>query len=136
MKTCFADAFFYVALLDRNDQFHKRAVAFASEFTGSYVTTRWVLAEVGNALSGTRHRAGVASFLCEIETDRSVKIMQASDAIYSRGLTLFGERPDKEWSLTDCISLVVMKDEELSDALTRDHHFKQAGFVPVFADAP
>ena len=44
------------------------------------------------------------------------------------------ERPVKEWSLADCISLVVMADEGLTVALTRDHYFEQAGFTAVFAD--
>ena len=136
MKACFADTFYYVALLDRNDQFHKHVAEFTAGFAGFYITTRWILAEVGNALAGTRHRAGVANFLRDIETDPSVKIVAESDALYARGVALFGERPDKEWSLTDCISIVVMEDEGLSDVLTRDHHFKQAGFTPVFADAP
>jgi uncharacterized protein len=37
-------------------------------------------------------------------------------------------RRDKEWSLTDCISFVVMKERGLTEALTADHHFEQAGF--------
>ncbi len=49
-------------------------------------------------------------------------------------MKLYDERPDKAWSLTDCISLVVMADEGLTEALTRDHHFEQAGFTAVFAD--
>ena len=48
-----------------------------------------------------------------------------------RGVALFAQRPDKEWSLTDCISFVVMREHGLSDALTADHHFEQAGFVPL-----
>ena len=109
---------------------------FTTGFTGFFVTTRWVLAEVGNALAGTRHRAGLANFLRDLEMDPSVKIIGESDALYSRGLAFFGERLDKEWSLTDCISFVVMKDEKLIEALTHDRHFKQAGFAPIFADAP
>ncbi len=49
-----------------------------------------------------------------------------------RGLDLYQSRPDKAWSLTDCISFIVMGDERLDDALTGDRHFAQAGFVPVF----
>ncbi len=56
--------------------------------------------------------------------------------LYRRGLKLYGDRPDKEWSLTDCISFVVMSERHLVDALTRDHHFKQAGFIPLFANSP
>jgi len=44
------------------------------------------------------------------------------------GLELYARRPDKSWSLTDCISFVVMTDRGLTEALTGDHHFEQAGF--------
>jgi len=50
-----------------------------------------------------------------------------------RGLKLYTERPDKDWSLTDCISFVVMEEHGIIEALTGDHHFEQAGFKPVFA---
>lgn len=42
-------------------------------------------------------------------------------------MELFGKRPDKDWSLTDCISFVVMHDYGLADALTTEHYFEQAG---------
>jgi len=48
-----------------------------------------------------------------------------------RGLALYISRPDKDWSLTDCISFVVMKERGLTGALTADHHFEQAGFVAL-----
>lgn len=49
-------------------------------------------------------------------------------ALLKRGLDLYGNRPDKEWGLTDCISIVVMKDNGMTEALTTAEHFKQAGF--------
>jgi len=57
-----------------------------------------------------------------------VKIFEAEKQLFEAGFALFRDRPDKEWSLTDCISFVVMKQEGLTEALTRDHHFEQAGF--------
>jgi len=48
--------------------------------------------------------------------------------LFDRGCELYISRSDKEWSLTDCISFVVMRREELTDALTADRHFEQAGF--------
>ncbi len=47
----------------------------------------------------------------------------------------YGGRPDKEWSLTDCISFVVMQDEQIIEALTADRHFEQAGFKVLLASA-
>jgi len=60
-----------------------------------------------------------------------VRIVRSGPQLFQRGLKLYDERPDKEWSLTDCISFVVMKDEGISDALTGDQHFEQAGFIPL-----
>ena len=57
-----------------------------------------------------------------------MKIIPATADLFDRGVQLYAERADKEWSLTDCISFVVMADEGLADALTGDHHFEQAGF--------
>ncbi len=61
-------------------------------------------------------------------------IVGGSDDLFRRGLKLYVERPDQTWSLTDCISFVVMEEHRIRDALTRDHHFEQAGFRAVFAE--
>ncbi len=130
----FADTYFYLALLDRQDQYHARVVAHAMEQADVIVTTRWVLAETANALADSNFRSTVAAFLEQLERDPEVKIVPESDACYRRGLDLYARRADKHWSLTDCISFVVMEDEGLREALTGDRHFAQAGFVPVFAE--
>ena len=58
-----------------------------------------------------------------------VVLLPSSRELFDRGLQLFSDRPDKEWSLTDCISFVVMGERSLTEALTSDHHFEQAGFT-------
>jgi uncharacterized protein len=57
-----------------------------------------------------------------------VEIVPSTSDLFRRGTELFAARPDKEWSLTDCISFVVMNERGINDALTNDHHFEQAGF--------
>jgi predicted nucleic acid-binding protein len=133
MSTVFVDAYFYTALLDQNDQHHAQVLKYAHERKAFMVTTRWVLAEVANALSDVQLRSATARFLASLETKTNVKIIQFSDELFQRGLKLYASRPDKAWSLTDCISFVVMADEGLHEALTGDRHFAQAGFVPLFA---
>ena len=54
----------------------------------------------------------------------------ASHELFTAGVELYCQRPDKDWSLTDCISFVVMKHGQITEALATDHHFEQAGFVP------
>jgi len=134
MTTRFADTYFFLALLDGKDQHHARVAKYATEETEALVTTRWVLAETANALSGSESRQKVAAFLSQIESDPLVKILPHSDALYQRGLDLYAQRRDKSWSLTDCISFVAMADEGLCEALTGDRHFAQAGFMPIFAE--
>jgi predicted nucleic acid-binding protein len=134
VRTVFADAFFYIALLDRPDQHHARVVRYAAQADDFCVTTKWVLTEVANALSKSVSREKVGEFLADLEQDSSVRVVGESDALYSRGLALYRARADKHWSLTDCISYVVMEEEGLRDALTGDRHFEQAGFVALFAD--
>jgi predicted nucleic acid-binding protein len=127
----FADTFYFLALIDRRDTHHRRVMDFATSFRGSLVTTRWVLVEVANALGASPVRGATARLVRRVEHDASFRVIKNSDSLYERGLALFDARPDKEWSLTDCISFVVMEDEGLSDVLTGDRHFGQAGFNPL-----
>jgi hypothetical protein len=128
VKEVFADTFYFLALLDRRDAHHRQVLDFATSYRGSLVTTRWVLAEVANALGGSPVRAAAVRMLQRVEEDASIRVIMSSDGLYERGLALFAARPDKEWSPTDCISFVVMAEEQLADALTGDRHFEQAGF--------
>lgn len=130
MRRVFADAWFYIALLDPHDAGHTAARAVcADESVAGFVTTRWVLTEVANMLAGSRARRTCAAFLRELGTASDTRITPDSQALFQRGLALYEERPDKAWSLTDCISFLVMSDEGMSEALTGDHHFEQAGFT-------
>ncbi len=131
MKRVFADAWFYIALLDADDQGHARATAWLREFDGTMTTTRWVLTETANSLAAPALRGTAAGFLRSLEGVPEVRIVAESDRLYARGLALYAERPDKAWSLTDCTSFVVMGDEGLTGALTADRHFEQAGFTAL-----
>ena len=133
MKIVFADAWFYVTLMHAGDEHHVRVAAWFRAFTGRFVTTRPVLTEVANGLAAPQFRNRVAALLLRLENDPKVRIVGNSDVLYTRGLTLYAQRPDKEWSLTDCMSFVVMREEGIREALTRDHHFTQASFEPIFA---
>jgi len=93
------------------------------------VTTRAVLLELGDAFADTATRAIAAEFLQALEDDAGVTIVSLDEQLYAGGLALYRDRPDKSWSLTDCISFVVMRNRGLTDALTGDRHFEQAGFT-------
>ena len=65
----------------------------------------------------------------DLRSSDKVEILTADERLWNEGLQLFADRPDKEWSLTDCISFVAMERESLTEALTGDRHFEQAGFT-------
>ncbi len=132
MTSRFADTFFYLALIDERDEHHQRVLDYMRRTKDFIVTTRWVLTEVANALSGTRQREEVACLLRDLEADPSVIVPDSSDVLYQQGLELYANRPDKGWSLTDCISFLVMEEYGISEALTGDHHFEQAGYRALF----
>jgi uncharacterized protein len=92
------------------------------------VTTQGILLEIGNALSKQRYRAAVIQLLESLETDPSVEVVSLTNSLYKSVFNLFKQREDKEWGLVDCISFIVMQDRKISDALTADTHFQQAGF--------
>jgi predicted nucleic acid-binding protein len=129
----FADSFFFIALLDLADAHHSAVLQYQRAQRPSMVTTRWILAEVANALNEPSLRGRVGNFIDQLQTQRSCKICEASDELFSAGLVLYRSRSDKSWSLTDYISFIVMDREGLRQALTGDRHFAQAGFVPLFA---
>jgi uncharacterized protein len=133
MNRVFADAFYFVALLNRADQFHQKAIAAAQQLRDDIVTTEWVLTEVADALAGPVNRLAVASFIRDLFQDPNVVLVRASSDWFERGLQLYERRPDKDWPLTDCISFAIMTEEKLTDALTGDHHFAQAGFKMLLA---
>ncbi len=131
MSIVFADTFYWVALANRRDATHARAAQFARAYSGRVLTTEWVLTEVADGLASARHRHLIQPLRALWRTDEMLTIVEATHELFERGLDLFCDRPDKQWSLTDCISFVVMQDQGLSEALTADRHFEQAGFAPL-----
>ena len=131
MNRVFADTFYFLALLNPRDNGHARATAFTAAFRGEMVTTAWVLTELGDALCDPANRSKFVATISHLKTFPQAKIVPADPARFEEGLKLFEARPDKEWSLTDCISFVVMQHEGVTEAMTGDHHFEQAGFVAL-----
>lgn len=131
----FADAFYYIALLNPADQYHAAAVDATKTLTQRLVTSGWVLLEVADALSAPAVRQRTHQFLERIAGDANTTILADFAPWFARGLKLYGERRDKSWSLTDCISLEVMQDRGICDALTGDQHFVQPGFRALLPPA-
>ena len=130
----FGDAVHFIALLSTRDRWHTRAVALSRQSPGPLVTTEWVLTEVGDAFNEPGARQKFSRLLELLRAQPDVEIVPSTSDLFRRGATLFAARPDKEWSLTDCISFVVMNERGISDALTNDHHFEQASFRILLKD--
>ena len=130
--TVFADTFALIAWLNPCDDAHALVTAYLNGFTGRLVTTEWVLMELADALSAPTARSTVVAFLQAVRADPLFDVIGYDPAVYRAGFDLFAARPDKAWSLTDCISFAVMTERGLFEALTADHHFEQAGFRAVF----
>ncbi len=131
MRTTFADTFFYLALLNENDQAHELAVEVSETVSGHFITTAWVLTEVADALCAPANRREFTALLALLRSDPNTEIVAPDESLFNRGTDLYAHRFDKAWTLTDCISFVVMKDRGLTDALTGDRHFEQAGFRAI-----
>jgi len=126
----FADTFYFLALLNVKDEAHLRARTLS--IAGCrLVTTEWVLTELADAMASRWKRLQFVHLLALISNDPDMEILPASSPWFAKGAALYAERPDKDWSLTDCISFAVMEERGLSEALTGDHHFEQAGFIAL-----
>jgi predicted nucleic acid-binding protein len=128
MKPVFADTSFYVAVLNPRDVAHAKALHVGQRVERPVLLSDFILLELGNALSGVGHRTLFCRLVAHLRSHPNVRIIPASRELLDRGPDLFSRRADKEWSLTDCTSFVVMREEGWTDALTTDHHFEQAGF--------
>jgi uncharacterized protein len=129
MIPLFADAFFFVALLNKSDRAHADATVYLSpRLSQPLLTTTWVLMEVADGLAQPLHRPAVVRLLTILRANPIVEIIPPDLTLFDRGFDLYARRSDKGWSLADCISFVVMADRGLTEALTGDHHFEQAGF--------
>jgi predicted nucleic acid-binding protein len=128
VRPVFGDAAYFIALLNPTDNFHARARGFALLPPGPLITTYWILAEVGDAFSQPRNRAKFARLLELRASTPDIEVLPPSIEQFQAGSTLHASRPDKRWSLTDCVTFAVMTERGLVDALTTDSHFEQAGF--------
>jgi predicted nucleic acid-binding protein len=131
MTEVFLDTSYAIALSVSNDEHHERAINLAEQLEAEgagLVTTRAIILEIGNALAGLRYRNAAVQLLDALENDPKVEIIPITEELFARAFDLYRNRPDKEWGLIDCISFIVMEDRKLTNALTADDHFRQAGF--------
>lgn len=130
----FVDTVAWIALINKRDQLHEQAKTVMNQLReekSKLVTTEFILLEVANALSKPPLRDCAVVYIDGLRRLRTVQIISASTELFQTGWLLYSDRPDKEWSLTDCISFEIMRREEIIKAFTSDHHFEQTGFVKL-----
>jgi uncharacterized protein len=125
----FLDTAFIQALLNPRDDYHQQAKQlFPRVRTASEIwITEAVLVEVGNAL-GSFNRNGAVQFIQQCYSTDNIKVVSVDTTLLMQAIALYQARTDKSWGLTDCISFIVMQQQNLTDAVTSDRHFLQAGF--------
>ncbi len=139
VATYFADTSFWIALSSRRDQYHSQAISWHAVVMKSgnrIVTTEAVLWEWLNALADTSTRAVAAEGYHRAHADERVEVVLFDPELSRAAVDLYRSRGDKDWSLTDCLSLVVMERRRLTEALTTDHHFEQAGMKVLMRSVP
>ena len=134
MKRLFADTVYWIALTNSFDQYHGRAIEVSEALSPCRLfTTDLVLIEFLNALadSGAHVRSAAVQMVETIRCNPQVSVVPVSHRTFTQSLALYKARPDKGYSLTDCSSMLLMRERRLSEALTADRHFEQEGFVAL-----
>ncbi|HZZ27214.1 MAG TPA: PIN domain-containing protein [Pirellulales bacterium] len=134
LDNVFADTSFWIALVIKQDQFHNAARQWSQRVGGRIVTTTAVLLETANALSRPKWRNHAVDVINRIQQRSDVQVLALSAELWQEAWQFYCQRPDKAWSMTDCISFVVMQTEQLTNAMTADEHFRQAGFRAVLLE--
>ncbi len=127
----YVDTSALIALAHKRDALHDQAVLVYQrllEQNTRFLTTSAVLLEVGNTFSGASHKVYATSLFHLIQNSSTWEMLFIDEAWFTKGLDLFHHRMDKDWSLVDCISMVVSKSYSINKVFTSDHHFRQASF--------
>jgi predicted nucleic acid-binding protein len=138
MKSVFADADYWIALLNPREILHERAKRVSARAAPTrIVTTEMVLAEVLNFLGSRSEtiRGKACEAIRHLRDSPNVTIVPQTSAQFREAFSFYEGHRDKDWSLTDCASFIVMRETGIVDALTHDQHFQQAGFAPLLRES-
>ena len=134
-RILFADTFYWIALINPRDAFHAAAHSFSSSLGPvRLLTTDDVFDEVLTFFAGMGPfwRGRAAGTVRDARQDPDIDVLPQTRADFDAALALYESRPDKDYSLTDCRSMLAMRDQGIMEALTNDHHFTQEGFAVLF----
>jgi len=136
LEQVFVDTAAWIALLNTSDRLHRQAQGVMRELEqerAHLVTTELVLIEVADSLAAAAIRAKTVAFVERLRQLPILRIIPAQQQLLAAAWTLYRQRADKDWGLTDCSSFVVMTEEQIVRAFTSDRHFQQAGFTALMS---
>jgi len=131
MKLVFADTFYFLAVFNPDDQYHQQTRSLSKQMQARYLTTECVLVEMADAMANVFSRSKVSSIVAGIHASPQWEIAAASSVQLQRALQFYDQHRDKAWTLTDCTSFLIMRERGITEALTGDRHFEQAGFIAL-----
>ena len=137
MKEIFADAGYWIAVLDRDDELHERARSATGRFASCRtVTTQMALVEFLNFMGRAgEHKRKLASLMVErLERSPNVEVVPQTSSQFRAAVERYASRPDQSWSVVDCASFLVMEERSITEALAYDRDFEQAGFVALLRE--
>ena len=137
MKRVFADADYWIALLNPHDQLHTKAKSLSPRLHGvRIITSEMVFVEVLASLGrkGPVLRETAVKLVDQLRNNANLDIVPQTSIQFHNALKLYKDRQDKDWSLTDCASILIMQEQGINEALSYDKHFGQAGFTPLMRD--
>lgn len=124
----------FLALWDASDQHHAAAIRLQEELVRKrrgFLTTEYIVDETVTLLLMRHSHAAAVDFLGTIERSEALALEWIGPERFHAAAAIFRKHGDKEWSFTDCVSFAIMRELRVRDAFTTDHHFRQAGFVPI-----
>ncbi len=137
MKAIFADTFYWIALINSRDTWHLQAIKVSQEISNSpLIISDGIIDELFaySSKRGDLMRLKVSEIYKSFLKDPNIQIISYTTEIRQKGIDLYEQRPDKGYSLVDCISMMIMKEMGVSEVLTNDKHFAQEGFTILFPE--
>jgi predicted nucleic acid-binding protein len=135
MKQIFADTFYWIALLNPKDDWHQIALNYAHNcINDQLITTDGIIDEILNYAScrGTIMRQKALLMCTQMLREKTIQVISYTPELRQLGFELYKQRSDKGYSITDCISMVIMQQMDIFEVLTHDKHFTQEGFIILF----
>ena len=130
----YMDSSGFLALWDANDSYHSAACRLQQQLAKKrrrFLTSDYVLDETTTLLLVRHSHEAAADFLRAVLSSQAIKVEWVGTDRFRRAADFFQQHTDKQWSFTDCVSFIVMRELSIRDAFTTDQHFKQAGFAPL-----